>query len=97
MFWFLKVNCRFYKELTEADILKEISVESIEGHQDKEPGTKHYVTPDGVSSLVKHFIKAAGTLLIQFHQHDCLYKSWTRYAENMTVFVKSFKNKVAEH
>lgn len=55
------LHFRQYQELTEAGVLQEIQVTKLEGHQDKEKGMKHYVTPNGVSSLVKHFIQKAGT------------------------------------
>ena len=50
---------RDYKELVEAGVLHELTG-TIHGHQDKVKGTKHYVTPTGCSSLVKHYINKAG-------------------------------------
>ncbi|KAL4240187.1 hypothetical protein ACF0H5_000981 [Mactra antiquata] len=45
----------YYEELTKAQVLVKLK-EDIVGHQDKEPGTTHYVTPEGCSSLVKYFV-----------------------------------------
>jgi len=51
---------RHYKELVEEGILQEIEISSVEGHQDKDKGMKHFVTPAGVSSLVKYYVTKAG-------------------------------------
>lgn len=51
-----------YMELLEKCVLQKLSGE-IEGQQDKVPQTIHYVTPDGVSSLVKHYISKADPVL----------------------------------
>lgn len=55
-----------YNELTEKGVLQRLSLD-IEGHQDKVPGTKHYVTPDGVSTLVKHYLNKADPVLGKGH------------------------------
>jgi hypothetical protein len=49
----------YYTELTEKGVLRELGT-NIEGHQDKVPGTKHFVTPDGVSAIVKYYVNKAG-------------------------------------
>lgn len=48
-----------YSELIQAGLLMAIDVASIEGHSDKQPDTKHYVVPEGISALVKHFVNKA--------------------------------------
>ncbi|XP_045214188.2 renalase-like isoform X2 [Mercenaria mercenaria] len=55
-------HAKYYAELTEKGVLQRLDCE-IEGHQDKVPGTKHFVTPDGVSSLVKYYVNKADPLL----------------------------------
>ncbi|KAH3867903.1 hypothetical protein DPMN_031040 [Dreissena polymorpha] len=44
-----------------------IDVASIEGHSDKQPDTKHYVVPEGISALVKHFVNKAGKNFYDYH------------------------------
>ena len=56
----LLIYFREYKDLVDANVLQELTG-TIQGHQDKIKGTKHYVTPAGCSSLVKHYLNKAGT------------------------------------
>lgn len=62
---FFPLHFSHYSELTEKGVLQRLSTE-IDGHQDKVPGTQHYVTPDGVSSLVKHYINKAGKWMREY-------------------------------
>ena len=48
-----------YKELQENRILTELS-EPLEGDRSEE-GTKHFVTPNGINSLVKFYLQKSGT------------------------------------
>jgi len=49
------INKDVYDDLISAELLKDLNPKDIEGFRHGEDGTKHYVTPQGVSSLVKHF------------------------------------------
>ncbi|XP_052782750.1 renalase-like [Mya arenaria] len=59
---------QMYTELLDAAIFKQIDVKSMEGHQDKQPGLKHYVVPNGISSLVKYFVNKSGSTVERSHQ-----------------------------
>ncbi|XP_072051376.1 renalase-like [Amphiura filiformis] len=54
-------HARYYKDLTTCGLLEPLT-SKIDGMKSDsyEPGTKHYVAPKGISSLVKHFIKQSG-------------------------------------
>lgn len=49
----------FYEELLAQDILKPL-VAPVEDMMSKEEGILNYVTPHGVSSIVKHYLKESG-------------------------------------
>lgn len=49
----------FYEELLAQDILKPL-VAPVEDMMSKEEGIMNYVTPHGVSSIVKHYLKESG-------------------------------------
>ena len=51
--------CSFYEELLAHGVLKPLE-SSVEGMVTKEEGHKNYVTPEGVSSIVKYFLKQSG-------------------------------------
>ena len=53
------LHCRFYKELESLGLLKPLTG-LIEGERRAPERTKHFTAPSGVSSLAKHFLKAAG-------------------------------------
>jgi len=57
----------FYDELLEAGILEPLK-ETIANAKEYEPGTQHYVVPDGMSSLVKYFFNKSGQK-ISFEHH----------------------------
>lgn len=48
-------HARPYAELIENGVLKQFNG-TIEGHNNSAEGTKHFVTPTGVGSLVKHYL-----------------------------------------
>ena len=52
----------FYEELLAHGVLKPLE-SSVEGMVTREEGLKNYVTPEGVSSIVKHFLKQSGNPL----------------------------------
>lgn len=54
----LDILSRLYEELLSQKVLEPLSA-SIEGDRSS-ADTKHFVTPDGVSSLVKHFLGKSG-------------------------------------
>lgn len=49
----------FYQELLTRGIFKPLEA-TVEGMNAMEEGTVNYVTPDGMSSVVKHFLKESG-------------------------------------
>jgi len=49
-----------YAELLASGVLLPLDTQDIPGFRKGEEGTKHYYTPDGMSSLVKHFFKRSG-------------------------------------
>lgn len=49
---------RYYEELINAGVLAPLTTKVV-GMKVTDEGTKHYVTPSGVSSIVKHFMKEA--------------------------------------
>ncbi|XP_011662386.2 renalase isoform X2 [Strongylocentrotus purpuratus] len=57
-------HSRYYKDLLEAGLIHSLSgkIEGIKGKYFN-PETKNYVTPKGISSIVKHFIKKSGASL----------------------------------
>lgn len=50
---------RFYEELELEGVLKPMT-SVIDGDSRQDDGTKHYVPPRGMSSLVKHFVNKSG-------------------------------------
>jgi len=57
-----------YSELVNAGVLVNFDPKGIQGFRGGESGTKHYYSPDGMSSLVKHFFNRSGAEVI-FNQH----------------------------
>ena len=43
-----------------ASVLKPLNAIGIAGQKETEPGMQHYMCPDGLSSISKHFIKQSG-------------------------------------
>lgn len=64
---YARIHHSFYEELLANGILAPL-VTSVEGMMSKEEGLKNYVTPNGVSSIVKHFLKESGADLV-FGRH----------------------------
>uniref|UniRef100_A0A1A8G054 Renalase, FAD-dependent amine oxidase n=1 Tax=Nothobranchius korthausae TaxID=1143690 RepID=A0A1A8G054_9TELE len=67
----------FYTELLSAGVLQPVDCQ-IEGLQQKD-GSKNYVTPRGISSVVKHFLSDSGADLFLEHHVTGLYQrgaSW---------------------
>lgn len=59
--------CRFHEELISAGILTPLRSE-IEGNRSRDPSVSHHVAPQGVSSIVKHFLNQSGTGVIYYPQ-----------------------------
>lgn len=59
---FITVCFSFYEELLAHGVLKPL-VSSVEGEVMKDGGHKNYVSPTGVSAIVKHFLKQSGSLV----------------------------------
>ncbi|XP_012675473.1 renalase isoform X2 [Clupea harengus] len=57
--YYARIHQSFYEELQAQGILTPL-VTSVEGMASKEEGLKNYVTPKGVSSIVKHYLKESG-------------------------------------
>jgi len=53
---------RFFTELEVGKILEPLKG-SIVGDKNHEDGTKHFVSPNGVGSVVKHFLKKSGAVI----------------------------------
>ncbi|XP_046889056.1 renalase isoform X3 [Hypomesus transpacificus] len=54
--YYAQIHNSFYEELLAHGVLKPLE-SSVEGMVTKEEGHKNYVTPEGVSSIVKYFLK----------------------------------------
>ncbi|ROL48453.1 Renalase [Anabarilius grahami] len=57
--YYARIHSSFYEELLAQDILKPL-IAPVEGMMSKEEGIVNYVTPHGVSSIVKHYLKESG-------------------------------------
>ncbi|XP_056325596.1 renalase isoform X2 [Danio aesculapii] len=57
--YYAQIHSSFYEELLAQDILKPLSA-PVEGMMLKEEGMVNYVTPHGISSIVKHYLKESG-------------------------------------
>ncbi|XP_037782200.1 renalase-like isoform X1 [Penaeus monodon] len=55
---YAKLHTTYYEELINAGVLAPLTTKVV-GMKVTDEGTKHYVTPSGVSSIVKHFMKEA--------------------------------------
>lgn len=60
-------NNRYYDELLSTGVLEPLTQPIINVHKYEE-GTKHYVAPKGMNTLVKHFSGKTGCQ-IQFDHH----------------------------
>ncbi|XP_062606212.1 renalase-like, partial [Saccostrea cucullata] len=57
----------FHDELISEGVLKTLSSE-IDGHRNKDPSVTNYIAPEGVSSIVKHFLNQSGAELKKCEQ-----------------------------
>lgn len=64
---YAKLHEPFYEELVGAGILSPLTCK-FEGMKNTAEDTKHFVTPQGISSLVKHFLKKAD-MDVRFTHH----------------------------
>ncbi|XP_042238920.1 renalase-like isoform X2 [Homarus americanus] len=64
---YAKLHNLYYEELINAEVLTPLNTK-VAGMKRSEEGTKHYVTPRGISSIVKHFMKEAN-LTARFDHH----------------------------
>ncbi|XP_063077429.1 renalase isoform X2 [Engraulis encrasicolus] len=65
--YYAKIHHSFYEELLAQGILRPLT-SSVEGMMSREDGLKNYVTPKGVSSIVKHYLKESGAEVL-FDRH----------------------------
>ncbi|XP_062382961.1 renalase-like [Sardina pilchardus] len=56
---YARIHQSFYEELLAHGVLSPL-VTSVEGMMSREEGLTNYVTPKGVSSIVKHYLKESG-------------------------------------
>lgn len=56
-----------YSDLLDAGVLVALDTQGIQGFRKGEPGTLHYSTPQGMSSIVKHFFNRSG-LAVDFNR-----------------------------
>ncbi|XP_026869234.2 renalase isoform X3 [Electrophorus electricus] len=70
--YYAKVHKSFYEELLLHGIIKPLEA-TIEGLISNEEGSVNYVTPSGVSSIVKHYLKESGAHVLFGHHvtHVC--------------------------
>ncbi|CAB1311899.1 unnamed protein product [Coregonus sp. 'balchen'] len=76
--YYAQMHHNFYEELLAHGVLKPL-VSSVEGEVMKEGGQKNYVSPTGVSSIVKHFLKQSGAEVFFDHHVTHIYQkgaSW---------------------
>ncbi|XP_062331169.1 renalase isoform X1 [Osmerus eperlanus] len=66
--YYAQTHNSFYEELLAHGVLKRLE-SSVEGMVTKEEGHKNYVTPEGVSSIVKHFLNQSAGAEVSFDRH----------------------------
>nr|XP_046224616.1 renalase isoform X1 [Oncorhynchus gorbuscha] len=66
--YYAKMHQNFYEELLAHGVLKPL-VSSVEGEVMKDGGHKNYVSPTGVSAIVKHFLKQSAGAEVFFDHH----------------------------
>lgn len=72
--YYARIHSSFYEELLAQDILKPL-VAPVEGMMLKDDGIVNYVTPSGVSSIVKHYLnKSAGAEVLYNRQVTHIYR-----------------------
>ncbi|XP_064418802.1 renalase [Latimeria chalumnae] len=73
--FYAKKHQRFYDELLQCEILKPL-VAPVEGMMIKEEGTCNFVTPQGVASIIKHYLKESGSdVNYDSHVHHIYFKN----------------------
>ncbi|XP_012989382.1 renalase isoform X2 [Esox lucius] len=75
---YAQIHHNFYEELLASGVLKPL-VSLVEGEVVKVGGQKNYITPTGVSSIVKHFLKQSGAEVLFDHHVTHIYRkgsSW---------------------
>lgn len=66
--YYARIHSSFYEELIVQDILKPLNA-PVEGMMLKEEGMVNYVTPHGVSSIVKHYLKESAGAEVFYNRH----------------------------
>ncbi|XP_036428913.1 renalase isoform X1 [Colossoma macropomum] len=66
--YYSRIHKSFYEELLLHDLLKPLEA-TIEGMMLKDEGSLNYVTPSGVSSIVKHYLKESAGAEVCFGHH----------------------------
>ncbi|KAG9345993.1 hypothetical protein JZ751_007808 [Albula glossodonta] len=61
-----QIHQSFYEELLAHNVLKPL-VANVEGMMKKEEGLRDFVTPKGVSSIVKHYLRESGAEVLFEH------------------------------
>lgn len=62
-------NREIYGNLLDKRILEPMTVGAVKGLKEFPSGTQHFVTPSGMSSLVKYFISLSSPDAIKFLHH----------------------------
>ncbi|XP_051959261.1 renalase-like isoform X2 [Xyrauchen texanus] len=71
--YYSRIHSSFYEELLAHGILKPL-IAPVEGMMFKEEETVNYVTPSGVSSIVKHYLKESGAEVLYDHHVTHIYQ-----------------------
>ncbi|KAL0984129.1 hypothetical protein UPYG_G00137480 [Umbra pygmaea] len=71
--YYAQKHHKFYEELLAHGILEPLA-SLVEGEVMKDQGQKNYVTPSGVSSIVKHFLKHSGAEVLFDHHVTHIYR-----------------------
>lgn len=66
--YYARIHSGFYEELLAQDILKPL-IAPVEGMMLKEEEIVNYVTPHGVSSIVKHYLKESAGAEVLYDRH----------------------------
>lgn len=76
--YYAQAHHSFYEELLSHGVLKPLA-SSVEGMMARDQGDQNYVTPAGVSSIVKHYLKQSGAEVFFDHHVTHIYRrgaSW---------------------
>lgn len=71
--YYAKIHRRFYDELLLNGIFKPLHT-TVEGFMTKEEGIANYVTPFGMSSIVKHYLRESGAEVFFGHHITHVYR-----------------------